>query len=141
VAIEAMTAHSARDCTVLYESLYGRSLRYRALAAHSPARPGYVARQGTVITGFVTGVEWAPDVVEIDNLLVDPQWQRRGWGSALLRTLVEGCLGRYRALVSTNSDLHDPGRSGKRDATSFYRRHGFDVVATTPQTRVLWRSL
>jgi GNAT superfamily N-acetyltransferase len=120
VAIEAMTAHSARDCTVLYESLYGRSLRYRALAAHSPARP---------------------DVVEIDNLLVDPQWQRRGWGSALLRTLVEGCLGRYRALVSTNSDLHDPGRSGKRDATSFYRRHGFDVVATTPQTRVLWRSL
>lgn len=136
-----MTTTSAAECTALHESLYSRPLRYRPLTAYEPTRPAYLVRTGTDPIGFATAVEWAPDIVEIDNLLIHPDWQRQGWGSALITRLLEDCSARYRAAVSTNSDLHEPGQSGKRDARGFYQRHGFSMVASTPSTRILWRPL
>jgi GNAT superfamily N-acetyltransferase len=141
VTLERLTVASAAECTALHAALFGRPFRYRSLGGYEDARPGYAARVAGDVVGFVSAVEWTPDIIEIDNLLVHPAWQGQGWGSALTTRLIAECRDRYRAVISTNSDLHEPGGSGKRDAAAFYERHGFRVVAATERTRVFWRDL
>lgn len=127
------------ECTALHERLYGRPLRYRQLSCWAEERPSFVlVSTDEASCGFCTGVEWAPDILEVDNILVHPDHQDNGWGSALLRALAADARNRYSALLVSNSDLHAPGVSGKRPAVDFFRLNGFRQIAATPSTRLMW---
>ena len=82
-----------------------------------------------------------PDVLELTDIMVRREHQSTGIGSALVGRMESWLDEHYRAVVVLNSDLYPAGSSGKRDATAFYTRLGYAVVATTGTTRVLWKQV
>ncbi len=81
-----------------------------------------VVRAGlTVAAGAPAAAGWLADCFEIAEVHVRPEFQRRGIGRAMLRTLTAGCPHRT-ALLST-MDAPSPARH-------LYRSLGFDELLT-----------
>lgn len=80
-----------------------------------------VAMDGERIVGFAT-TRGVGDIVELDDLFVDPQWMRRGVGRALVvdATGVAGSQGATRVEVTANGH-----------ALAFYEVVGFVVDGVT----------
>ena len=67
------------------------------------------------IAGFATSVP-AGDVIELDDLFVDPGWMRRGAGRALVLDAMAIARGRGAGRLEVTANQH---------ALVFYRRAGF----------------
>ncbi len=75
-----------------------------------------LATVGGTIVGFVTVTHDDPDDPEVDDLFVDPDWQRHGIGRLLLRSAVTAARAQgHRVLMVT----------GNPHAEVFYRSVGF----------------
>lgn len=100
-------------------------------AAHWPAQsylglPGWVAESDAGVVGLVvTGV--AADEMEILNLAVEPDWRRRGVGTALVETALEH--GRRSGAKRVFLEV----RESNQAARGFYRRQGFAVAGRRPR--------
>ncbi len=113
---------------------------------------GYAALEGEMLVGWIGALRTYSHGWEIHPLVVAPEWQRRGIGSALLGVL-EGrarsdgvltlFLGSDDDYGGTNlfgqdvwSDVHGAARTAQPSpaghALGFYRRHGFEVVGLLP---------
>lgn len=79
----------------------------------------------------------APDVLEIANISLHPNWRGQGLGSRLLVFLENEVANKYDAVLLTNSDLY----KDKRNATNFYLANGYTLAAGTSQTNLFWKSL
>jgi GNAT superfamily N-acetyltransferase len=75
----------------------------------------YVAEEDGSVVGFATWAE-AGDVIELEDLFVDPDWRRRGIAAALVARIVDVLRARgVRCLEVTASP----------DAQGFYNAAGF----------------
>lgn len=94
------------------------------------------------IAGFCYCQPFAPDVLEVTNLLVLSGYRSQGVGAELLNRVAEyAALSGYRGLIVANSDLYSQPRGGFRSAVPFYLRHGFSVVNGTGRTTILYKGL
>ena len=73
----------------------------------------------------LASAEIAVGCAEIDDVQVDPTWQRRGVATALVSELVTRLTHRTRQPVRLHTEGHDPA-----GARSLYERLGFEVVTT-----------
>jgi GNAT superfamily N-acetyltransferase len=84
-----------------------------------------VAIAGDRVVGFATWLATDADVVEVEDLFVDPDWMRQGIGRALVLDLIE---------IARGAGARRAEVTGNRHALAFYQSVGFTVdreVATT----------
>jgi GNAT superfamily N-acetyltransferase len=83
-----------------------------------------VAVEGDLVVGFAS-VAANGDVVELDDLFVDPKWMRRGVGRALMRDVSETARAGGVERIEVTANHH---------ALAFYEAAGF-VVDGVAETR------
>lgn len=76
------------------------------------------------IVGFATTVD-IDEVVDVEDLFVDPDWMRHGIGLELMRDVVDGARERGAQRIEVTANPH---------ALAFYERAGF-VMHGTAETR------
>lgn len=114
-----------------------------AIAASLASAPSVVALEGSRLVGFFYGRPFAPDIAEMQNMLVAERHRGRGLGREMAAR-AEEALRRagYRAAIGANSVLH-PGTSTERciAARAFWLRMGWHIVLATGGSVVLVRWL
>lgn len=103
--------------------------------------PSALAFDGDALVGFAYCGAWAPDIMELLNILVADTHRSRGLGSRLLGVVEGEMPSGVRGILLENSDLHGTALGGKRPATSFYLANGYSAIADTGATRVFWKGL
>jgi GNAT superfamily N-acetyltransferase len=113
------------------------------IAASLAAAPSVVAHDGPELAGFFYGRPFAPDIAEMQNMLVAERHRGRGLGREIAAR-AEDALRQagYRAAIGANSVLH-PGTSPERciAARAFWLRMGWHIVLATGGSVVLVRWL
>ena len=97
--------------------------------------PSCVAHRGGELVGFAYCGSFAPDILELRNLVVRRGARRQGVGSALLAMIEEVAWAHAAAIVLVNSDLY-AGHDFNVDARRFYEANGYTLVFRTDASRV-----
>ena len=95
--------------------------------------PAIVAHDGNELVGFIHARRFAPDIVELSQMVISSRLRGRGLGTAMVEAMEQALVDAgFRAAVFSNSWLH-PGNTpeSSRRARSFWRRHGYWEVLET----------
>jgi GNAT superfamily N-acetyltransferase len=84
-----------------------------------------VAVAGDRVVGFATWLAAAGDVVEVEDLFVDPDWMRRGVGRALVNDLIA---------IVRDAGFRRAEVTGNQHALAFYQSVGFTLDHEVPTT-------
>lgn len=109
----------------------------RALIDQNPA---FLAVVEAETVGFVYTRRFAPDILEVLNIVVAQDFRNHGVGAALLRAVEEAARPEFAAVILSNSRLH-AGTPGKRDASAFYLRNGYRLLYSTGPSNIFMKDL
>ncbi len=135
--------HDAEAIASLIEIVNRRPIDRARLEASLADAPSVMAVDDEGLAGFAYGRRFAPDVVELQNVLLAPRWRGRGQGRRLFAEVERAMSAAgYRAVVGANSLLH-PGADPEHCAAArgFWLRMGFRVLMATGGTVVLGKWL
>ena len=114
-----------------------------AIRASLASVPSIVAHEGGDLVAFFYGRPFAPDIVEMQNMLIAGSHRGRGLGRTIVAR-IEADLrdAGYRAAIGANSILH-PGTTPERcmTARAFWVRMGWRILLATGGSVVLVRWL
>lgn len=105
--------------------------------------PSVVALEGDDLVAFFYGRPFAPDIVEMQNMLIARRHRRRGLGATMVARIEDDLRhAGYRLAIGANSILH-PGASPQRcmTARAFWLRMGWRIMLATGGSVVLVRWL
>ena len=114
-----------------------------AIAASLGSAPSIVAEEDGRLVAFFYGRPFAPEIVEMQNMLVADGHRRRGLGRRMVARVEEDLRAAgFRAAIGANSVLH-PGTTPERcmRARAFWVRRGWHIVLSTGGSVVLVRWL
>jgi GNAT superfamily N-acetyltransferase len=114
-----------------------------AIASSLASAPSVVAVDDGEVVGFFYGRPFAPDIAEMQNMLVAASHRRLGLGTAMVRRAEDDLRAAgYRAAIGANSVLHR-GASPERcmAARSFWLRMGWRIALATGGSVLLVRWL
>ncbi len=92
------------------------------------------------LAGFAYTRRFAPDILELLNLFVAPEYRRQGIATALLRHIEAEAAGRFAAIILVNSDLYK-ATNDAAGVSRFYERNGYTKSFETKASRVFTRVL
>lgn len=93
------------------------------------------------VIGFAFSTDFAPDILELANILVVPEYRNLGLGQSLVKHLEQKAIAEgFRTIILVNSLLY-PSSTGKRSAESFYKRLGYRSIPSTESSKVYARHL
>jgi [ribosomal protein S18]-alanine N-acetyltransferase len=121
VLIGPMSAADVPRCAELEQLLFDGDDPWSPAAFLEALAAGHLylsAREGDSVIGYV-GLARAGDEAEVHTLAVDPTYQRRGIGRALLRAVLDHAVGATVFLEV---------RTDNESAIELYRSEGFDVI-------------
>jgi [ribosomal protein S18]-alanine N-acetyltransferase len=121
VLIGPMSAADVPRCAELEQLLFDRDDPWSPAAFLEALASGHLylsAREGDSVIGYV-GLARAGGEAEVHTLAVDPTYQRRGIGRALLRAVLDHAVGATVFLEV---------RTDNESAIELYRSEGFDVI-------------
>lgn len=102
--------------------------------------PSAVLVKGPEVYGFACSTRFAPDILELTNILIASNIRNKGWGELLLAHLEKEARLNYQGIILANSAKYE-GIENKRPATAFYTRLGYRVITSTTSTNVLYKAL
>lgn len=102
--------------------------------------PSVVAYHEGKLIGFAYCGYMAPDLLELMNITVHSDYRSTGVGTEILNALHIDVAKNYAAIMLTNSVLYSAD-GGKKAATNFYIRNGYQLVASTGATNMFWKLL
>jgi GNAT superfamily N-acetyltransferase len=114
-----------------------------AIAASLATAPSIVAFEDDEMVAFFYGRPFAPDIVEMQNMLIAASQRRRGLGRALVARIEDDLhTAGYRAAIGANSILHR-GTTPERcmAARAFWLRMDWRIILATGGSVVLMRWL
>ncbi len=120
-----------------------RSADVEAIAVSLATAPSIVALEGDEMVAFFYGRPFAPDIVEMQNMLIAASHRRRGLGRAMVARIEDDMRAAgYRAAIGANSILHR-GSTPERcmAARAFWVRMGWRILLATGGSVVLVRWL
>lgn len=91
------------------------------------------------VSGFAYCTRFAPDLLELTNILVTTAHRGRGVGSLLLRHLEAQSARDWAGIVLSNSALWNAPT--RQSPLPFYSKNGFQVIWETRHTTVMAKSL
>lgn len=94
-----------------------------------------------VLLGFAYCLSFAPDVLELGNLVVAPAARGRGVGTELVTEIERQAAGTFAAVILSNSSLWTLARGEKRPAESYYERMGYSTILSTGPSVVMAKHL
>jgi len=118
-----------------------REPRVARTAARIKDLPSAVAEDNGSLVGFCYTADFAPDVLELANIVVSSDWRNSGVGGRLLAHVEAQASSTFTAIILVNSDLYPDGKSEKRPATNFYLSHDYRMIAATQGTRIFFKDL
>ncbi len=113
------------------------------IAASLASAPSVVAEAGGELVAFFYGRPFAPDIVEMQNMLIAERFRRRGLGRVMVARLEDELRAAgYRAAIGANSVLHRNATPERcMAARAFWLRMGWHIVLATGGSVVLVRWL
>ena len=124
----------------LYYSYTGRELGKERVKDSLLDYPSFVAQQRGTVVAFSYTNKFAPDILELLNIYVEPQYRSRKIGAELLRETEREAQQRYGAIILVNSILYDTAEP-KEPATAFYARNGYKILLETRDSKVFGKNL
>jgi GNAT superfamily N-acetyltransferase len=114
-----------------------------AIAASLASAPSVVAVDGDELVAFFYGRPFAPDIVEMQNMLIAARFRGHGLGRTMVARLEDELRAAgYRAAVGANSVLHRNSTPERcMAARAFWLRMGWHIVLATGDSVVLVRWL
>jgi len=125
----------------MYRDELKREPRVERITAQIQDYPSAVAEDDGLLIGFCYTVKFAPDVLELANIVVSSDRRNTGVGGRLLAHVENQAASVFAAIILVNSDLYPQGKSEKRSATDFYQRHDYRIVTATRDTRIFFKDL
>lgn len=117
-----------------------RKLSYDKIENAIERYPALIVKDENKIIGFAYTGRFAPDILELYNIFVNPGQRNHSIGSSLLRKLEEKCKEEFNAIILVNSLLYK-GKSKEKYATNFYLKNDYTNVAETSSTKVFFKPL
>lgn len=99
--------------------------------------PSALAFKGNRLIGFAYCGFMSPDLIELANIALHSEERNAGVGTKLLQFIEEESSQHYDAILLTNSDLYE----GKHNASNFYEKNRYRLVAGTGNTNLFWKDL
>nr|WP_299344217.1 GNAT family N-acetyltransferase [Allomuricauda sp.] len=124
-----------------FRKFTGRDLLEKRLGDSVRKYPCCIIFANAEIIGFSYTNRFAPDILELSNIFVHPEFRSHGIGGMMLKRIEKESLkGGYTGLILVNSLLYD-NRSDKRFATNFYVKNGYLEIVRTESSKVFFKSL
>lgn len=101
--------------------------------------PSIVMRDGERMIGFVYGHRFAPDIIEVSNVLIARDYRNKDLGSRMLSQFEELASEKWKSAILVNSTLYEG--VDKRPATNFYQKNGYELAHSTGETNVFVKAL
>jgi GNAT superfamily N-acetyltransferase len=124
----------------LYRRYLAREPNEARIAMHASQFPSAVLTLGEQVVGFVFTVDFAPDVLELANILIDPAHRLHGHGERLMAYVEAASKADFSSIILVNSMLYTSAEQ-KRPATRFYLRLGYRLIAETQYTNIFYKDL
>ena len=114
-----------------------------AIATSLGTAPSILAFDGPEMVAFFYGRPFAPDIVEMQNMLIAQSHRRRGLGRAMVARIEDDLRAAgYRAAIGANSILLPGAAPGRcMAARAFWVRMGWRILLATGGSVVLVRWL
>ncbi|TQL59244.1 acetyltransferase (GNAT) family protein [Oryzihumus leptocrescens] len=125
----------------MYRNELSREPHADRVAAQLATFPSAVAEDGGSLVGFCYTVNFAPDVLELANIVVAENRRNEGLGGILLQHVESQAAQTFAGIILVNSDLYPQGKTVKRPATDFYHKHGYRILTATAGTRIFFKDL
>lgn len=139
--VRAAQVSDLKAVSEMYRDELRREPSVDKIAAHIRDYPSAVAEEEGSLIGFCYTSNFAPDILELANIVVSGERRNAGVGSRLLEHVEVQAVARFAAIILINSDLYPQGESKKRPATQFYLRHAYRILTATPDTRIFFKDL
>jgi GNAT superfamily N-acetyltransferase len=142
IEIRTINADALPDIIKLYRVLRPDWVPPSTTAQQLDKYPAYGAYTAdNDMAGFIYGNYFAPDILELYNIYICDALRGKSVGSRLLQAFEEDTgLRDYNAVLLFNSDAYETAQE-KISAAPFYLKHGYQNIATTPQTKIFFKSL
>ncbi len=137
--IRSATREDSESIAELHRAETGRQPYTTGIFGQVANFPSAVAFDGSKMIAFALSQQFAPDILEITDLLVSRSHRNTGVGTAILAHLEKQAYGQYASLILCNSILYEA--PGKRLASGFYERNGYFPAHETGNTTVFVKSI
>ncbi len=124
----------------LYRTQLGREPDLDRIGQHLEGFPSAIAEvTGFGVIAFAFTTDFAPDILELANILVDSDWRNHNIGSQLLDVIENLAKERFNAIILVNSMLYSIVGE-KRPASNFYLKAGYQNILRTPSSVIYGKS-
>lgn len=133
ITIRPARAEDRGEIMMLYDRETCRHMDADRIRRRLEQLPAIVAHEGNELVGFIHARRFAPDVVELSQMVISTRLRGRGLGSAMAAAMERALVDAgFQAAVFSNSWLH-PGNTpeNSRRARAFWRRQGYWEVLET----------
>lgn len=99
------------------------------------------ATDHNTIIGFSYAAKFAPDIYELQNLFVAKEFRKHGIGSKLLLQLEENAKEiSCKGVILETSELYKTIES-KGLVKNFYKKLGYELIAQTDNTQIMFKNI
>jgi len=124
----------------LYRRYLAREPNEPRIAMHISQFPSAVLVTADAVAGFVYTTDFAPDILELANIFVAPEYRNGGHGEELVAYVEAAAKEQFSSIILVNSMLYTSAEQ-KRPATRFYTRLGYKIIGSTQYTNIFYKEL
>lgn len=137
-----LTEDRVDEVRQLYFSMSGRNMDGGQLTSEAiESFPTVVVLDNDRVVGFVLSLKFAPDIVEISNIFIHPDYRNMSVGSKAQKLYEDKAKDNgWKGIIAVNSALYE-GKKDTRPAESFYLKNGYQCIAKTDGTFVFYKEL
>lgn len=103
--------------------------------------PSFVAIRNDQVIAFVYCAKFSPDILELANILVLPEFQNKGIGHKLVKSVEGSAVSHGFAAIILSNSMLSPTKIKKRNAKIFYRDLGYVSLFKTEHSTIFIKSL
>ena len=118
----------------------GRSLSIDRIKKSIEKYPSCIAYKDNNIIGFAYTNRFAPDILELYNIFIHPEYRDKGIGGMILDKIEKNTKKRYSAIILVNSILYNNSKN-KKNAINFYINNGYSMIGETKSTKIYFKNL
>lgn len=134
------TTQDILNISCLFQKFSMRKLNHISVKDCIKNYPHILAYDNNSLIGFLYTHNFAPDILELYNLFIHPDYRYQSIGTLMLQHLIENVERQYRGIIVINSSLYND-KGDFVTAVPFYTRNDFDIIAKTDNTSVLYHTV